>query len=66
MPRCNCGETENIVLLDKYLEDIGSDVVCEGCETLVCLECGQDVSNEESKWDRKIHDDTDCEEEINA
>jgi hypothetical protein len=47
MPKCNCGETERIMLLDEYLEDIGSEVVCEGCDTLICLECGQDVANEE-------------------
>jgi len=47
MSKCQCGETENIILLDQYLEDIGSDVVCEGCGILVCLECGRDVANEE-------------------
>jgi hypothetical protein len=47
MSKCNCGETERIMLLDQYLEDLGSEVVCEGCDTLICLECGQDVPSEE-------------------
>lgn len=28
--------------------------------------CGKCMKEGESKWDRKVHDDTECEEEINA
>ena len=40
-----CGETERLELLDQHLEDLGCEVTCKGCDTLICLECGADVEN---------------------
>jgi hypothetical protein len=48
MSKCKeCGDEARIMLLDEYLDDLGCEVNCEGCKTLICLECGQDVANEE-------------------
>jgi len=47
-PKCKWCEGETrIEPLDYYLEELGCEVTCEGCDTLICLECGQDVANEE-------------------
>ena len=48
MSKCKeCGDEARIMLLDEYLDDLGCEATCEGCKTLICLECGQDVANEE-------------------
>jgi uncharacterized Zn ribbon protein len=51
---------------------------CYGCgeeyeysalnEELMCEECVEHgaLLQEESKWDRKVHDDIDCDEVVNA
>jgi len=55
MSRCvECG--------DKLFPD---SVLCDRCENDICGACCE-MLNEESKWDRKVHDDTECEEESNA
>jgi hypothetical protein len=47
MPKCQWCEGETrIEPLDYYLEELGCEVTCEGCDTLICLECGQDVAND--------------------
>jgi hypothetical protein len=38
-----------------------NSVPCDRCEDDICGACCE-MLNEESKWDRKVHDDTDCEE----
>ncbi len=46
-PKCQWCEGETrIEPLDFYLEELGCEVTCEGCDTLICLECGQDVPSE--------------------
>jgi len=42
--------------------DTGRDVLEVVNDENYCEPC----LGEESKWDRKVHDDTECEEEINA
>ena len=55
MSRCiECG--------DKLFPD---SVPCDRCENDICGACCE-MLNEESKWNRKVHDDTDCEEVANV